>query len=403
MSARREIKYGMYASNGGRDYQEDRASAFQLNIENKNDKFFFGIFDGHGGKIVSSHLAQTFHERLIQAEIISKKPLLALQDSWKEMDGSCFDECLSKEKEQNLANFPQDGSTATVCYISGNDVYVCNCGDSSAYSIMTDGFTKVMTEEHITTNNSEVTRLTKNGGKLVANTIRVPGPFPLCFMSVHKTVGKPRVHPGRLMITRSFGDFYAKYEQFGGMKNVVIPDHGKIKYMQLQEGGLKYIVLASDGIWDVLSIGEVNAIISSKVPLNAIDIASAAYLAKPRNSLIAVSPDDNSDALKSPREKDEAIKTSLRKLYVSGTINCELDNVDTILSHCAKEICEQAVNSNKWKALGCPADNASCIIVSFRHPFGLNYSNRDVERETENKSNIVSHLELDSFDSVHDK
>jgi len=64
------------------------------------------------------------------------------------------------------------------------------------------------------------------------------------------------------------------------MRGVVIHDHGAVKYLQIRsdasiEGSqikdvvmdpcksLKYLILASDGVWDVLSIDEVIKVITS--------------------------------------------------------------------------------------------------------------------------------------------
>jgi serine/threonine protein phosphatase PrpC len=63
------------------------------------------------------------------------------------------------------------------------------------------------------------------------------------------------------LVTRSFGDEIAK-----DSRNIVIPDHGKVTYLKLEneKNKLKYVIMASDGVWDALTIDEVIDCIPSK-------------------------------------------------------------------------------------------------------------------------------------------
>ena len=63
--------------------------------------------------------------------------------------------------------------------------------------------------------------------------------------------GPHRVLPGRLSVTRSFGDIEAKYEPMGGMKGVLIA-HPEIFTIDILEN-YDFIVLASDGVYDKLT------------------------------------------------------------------------------------------------------------------------------------------------------
>lgn len=42
-------------------------------------------------------------------------------------------------------------------------------------------------------------------------------------------------------------------------RKIVIPDHGKVTYLKLEneKNKLKYVIMASDGVWDALTIEEV--------------------------------------------------------------------------------------------------------------------------------------------------
>lgn len=62
-------------------------------------------------------------------------------------------------------------------------------------------------------------------------------------------MGPVRVLPGRLSVSRTFGDAHAKLESFGGNPKVVVavPD---ITHFKLQDSQHDFIMIASDGIFD---------------------------------------------------------------------------------------------------------------------------------------------------------
>ena len=68
-------------------------------------------------------------------------------------------------------------------------------------------------------------------------------------------MGPLRVLPGRLSVSRTFGDIEAKLAKFGGNPNVVIstPEIKQFKITKEQD----FIVLACDGIFDKLSNSDV--------------------------------------------------------------------------------------------------------------------------------------------------
>ncbi len=86
----------------------------------------------------------------------------------------------------------------------------------------------------------------------------------MTFQFAMKGPVKRRIFPGGLLVTRGFGDFYGKKDFLGGIKGGIVHDHGQVKTVDLRKNKVKYIVLASDGIWDVLQIGQVVDIIEGK-------------------------------------------------------------------------------------------------------------------------------------------
>lgn len=69
-------------------------------------------------------------------------------------------------------------------------------------------------------------------------------------------MGPYRVFPGRLSVSRTFGDIEAKYKAFGGLPNVVIAEP-EVNSMRFRNN-MDFIVLGSDGIFDQMSNEDVS-------------------------------------------------------------------------------------------------------------------------------------------------
>ena len=282
------ISFGCSAGRGGREYQEDRLSVHQN--WNGCQALYFSVFDGHGGNRVSDYLAKNFHKTLAQHAKLQSMPIAAFQEVWGRTDDQCY-QILNKIQSDNTSSaFPIDGSTATVCIIVGSDLYLMNCGDSAAYSVMADGGAERLTEDHGTNNESEVQRCRTGGGKI--ESVKPGYKFSLCrcCCSMQADI-KPRVYPGGLLVTRSFGDFYAKKEFLGGRPGVIIPNHGNIGYINLKKSSIKFLVLASDGVWDVLTIAEVINIVNQELWPSVEPHATKASKAVTKQTVIPTSED----------------------------------------------------------------------------------------------------------------
>jgi hypothetical protein len=61
----------------------------------------------------------------------------------------------------------------------------------------------MLTEDHGTANKDEFSRCQGAGGEMRTQTFLSPLFFPFCCISRAKVVGKPRLYPGGLLVTRS--------------------------------------------------------------------------------------------------------------------------------------------------------------------------------------------------------
>ena len=182
-----------------------------LEIEN-NHLSLFAVFDGHGGEYVSQYLKENFSEFLkktINSKYNSRFTQI-LKDSIENID-KYFD---------NSEEAKQCGSTGTIVVVNNRSIYCANVGDSKCYYI----------------NETEAIQLTEDhncNNKVEVDTLRSKGVI----------VFQGRVY-GSLNLTRSFGDTDFKKDGFTATPY--------IKKIFSDKNDVKYLVIASDGIWDVV-------------------------------------------------------------------------------------------------------------------------------------------------------
>lgn len=109
----------------------------------------------------------------------------------------------------------KSGSCALVVLIIDSLCYIANVGDSRAVLSCNRG-SKVysLSHDHKPDSPTERERIEKGNGKIYQSFAKsktgalIPGPF--------------RISPGKLSVSRSFGDIEAKYEKYGGNPKVLI-------------------------------------------------------------------------------------------------------------------------------------------------------------------------------------
>jgi len=170
----------------------------------------FAIFDGHGGNEVSQFLSLNIESILI-------KYITQSNYNIKESINKTFLELDNLLKSQN--KFQKIGSTATLILIDNNIIYCANIGDTTCYYIYNNNINK-LSKDHNIKNEKEIVRIKKSNGLIFNNRLY-----------------------GVLNITRSFGDFDLKENGL-----VCIPSISRVS-IDMES---KYIVIASDGVWDAI-------------------------------------------------------------------------------------------------------------------------------------------------------
>jgi serine/threonine protein phosphatase PrpC len=214
LSSALSYKYSEYLDQNEEfcDYMEDCALSIN-NFNKESYRHLFCIFDGHGGNSTAKLCVKRYPE-------IFKKCLLESPFDYEQALKKSF---LLMDKEIEKTNGMEVGNTATVVFINNKLLYCANVGDSSCCLIgKTAEFISV---DHKCKNKKEAKRIEKEGGRIEEDRLN-----------------------GILCITRGLGDFDLKNKG-------LIADPHVVK--RLIDHSLDYCVIASDGVWDVLSPDDV--------------------------------------------------------------------------------------------------------------------------------------------------
>ena len=191
----------------------------------------FCIFDGHGGRQVSDHCAERF-PTLINKELMKNPADLtkSIQDVFAKVDA-----------ELRLLDADGCGSTACCCIVrkegQNNVLYVANLGDTRAV-LSKGGQAERLSIDHKCDNQEEVKRI-KGGGGIILD-MRVGGV---------------------LAVTRAFGDHSLRRSGLSAEPHIV-----KHTLQPFE----KFLVIASDGIWDELSDQDAVNYCNEEMPANKI-------------------------------------------------------------------------------------------------------------------------------------
>ncbi|CAD8114976.1 unnamed protein product [Paramecium sonneborni] len=233
-----------------RNYNEDRVSII-LNIikpQHRQEETwpkcaFFGVYDGHGGSTCADFLRDNLHQYVTKQKEFPWNPVAAIKKGFEMAEKDFLQQAL---QQYDKGKQERSGSCALITLVVGDYCYVANVGDCRAILSLEKG-KKLMELSIDHKPEIEYERIQKNGGKIYQthlineNGIQIVGPH--------------RVFPGRLSVSRAFGDIEAKFEQFGGNHNVVIaqPDIQIFRITQDND----FIVMGCDGIFDKMKSEEV--------------------------------------------------------------------------------------------------------------------------------------------------
>ncbi|EAS03946.2 serine/threonine phosphatase 2C (macronuclear) [Tetrahymena thermophila SB210] len=249
-----------------RNYNEDRVSII-LNIMKPQNRqsdeqwpkcSFFGVYDGHGGVNCADFLRDHLHQYVIKDQNFPWNPKEAIKNGFEQAEIQFLKQAQSQINRGGQLD--RSGSCALVVLIVGDTCYIANVGDSRAV-MSQDGGKNIyaLTRDHKPMDEVENLRIHENGGKVYQTKIQQISTTDRKLEDPQTIVGPYRVLPGRLSVTRTFGDIEAKLPRYGGNPKVVVSTP-EIKSFKIQPNH-DFIVMGCDGIYDKLTSQEIGQIV----------------------------------------------------------------------------------------------------------------------------------------------
>ncbi|CAK9216791.1 unnamed protein product [Sphagnum troendelagicum] len=223
LSENMKFSYGYSRLQGKRASMEDFHDA-KSSIVGDQVIGLFGVFDGHGGSRAAEYVKKNLFDNLLKHPKFVDDTKLAIAESYKQTDQ---DYLRAESNQQRDA-----GSTASTAVLVGDRLLVANVGDSRAV-ICRGGKAFALSNDHKPNRIDERQRIEDAGGVVM-------------------WVGTWRVG-GVLAVSRAFGDRL--------LKRYVVAEP-EIQEDTIEEG-VDFLILASDGLWDVVSNQEAVSIIES--------------------------------------------------------------------------------------------------------------------------------------------
>ena len=219
------MKVYSFSLQGKRPTQEDQHIT-NININNKSSQYnninLIGVFDGHGGKTVSYYLKKNLAPLFLiktnhNHNIFLKTYLFTRYTNY------VYNLLQNNLKEKHPRAIEYCGSTACIAIHVSNILWIINVGDSRAVLCDKDGNAKQLSFDHKPNVPDEKKRIENLGGKIIYDG------FDWRIKS--------------LSLSRAFGDLdcepYVTHN----------PDIFKYKINDND----KFIIIACDGLWDVLN------------------------------------------------------------------------------------------------------------------------------------------------------
>lgn len=227
-----DLKVGSSCMQGWRITMED-AHTHILSLPEDPGTSFFAVYDGHGGAKIAQYAGKHLHKYIVKRpEYADGKFEKALKQAFLDIDVAMLEEeCLRDELS---------GSTAVVSLLKGNQLYVANVGDSRAIACV-NGKVDVLSLDHKPHNEGELKRITAAGGYVEFNRVN-----------------------GNLALSRALGDFIFKRNEKKLPEEQIVTAFPDVEIRTITPDW-EFIVMACDGIWDVMTNEEVADFVRNRI------------------------------------------------------------------------------------------------------------------------------------------
>ncbi|RLN85279.1 hypothetical protein BBJ28_00002753 [Nothophytophthora sp. Chile5] len=278
------VCYGVSSLQGRRSTQEDRWVVFPevaaaLDYAEappapwSTQSAYVGLYDGHGGEECANILHEQLHTWIFRSPEAPALTCKDLQDCFEALDSSVCDYLLHKDD--------LSGSTATGVVLRPMAdgkllLTIAHVGDCRLVLSKRDGTTVDLTRDHRLTLEAERERVLQLGGRVVNN--RVNG-----VMAITRAFGDLEF---KGLLGRSSGDSSNAFSAFGQFSRASSREDEKVPALltarpdvhdlELDPREDDFLVLACDGLWDVLTSEEATSILRDRMAFHG-DLQLAAH------------------------------------------------------------------------------------------------------------------------------
>ncbi|CAJ1067086.1 protein phosphatase 1B [Xyrichtys novacula] len=258
------LRFGLSSMQGWRVEMEDAHTAvLGLPAPGMTEWSFFAVYDGHAGSRVANYCSKHLLKHIISASVEAG----ASQGSQTGSDTSTNDPPASippaveavksgirtgflridehMRSSSDLRNgMDRSGSTAVGVLVSPEHFFFINCGDSRAV-LYRNSHVCFSTLDHKPCNPRERERIQNAGGSVMIQRVN-----------------------GSLAVSRALGDYdYKCVEGKGPTEQLVSPEPAVFEMVRAPEQD-QFVVLACDGIWDVMSNEELCEFVKSRLEVS---------------------------------------------------------------------------------------------------------------------------------------
>ncbi|XP_071497899.1 protein phosphatase 1B-like isoform X1 [Diadema antillarum] len=320
------LRYGLSSMQGWRVEMEDAHSAvIGLPQTGLKDWSFFAVFDGHAGSKVAKHCA--VH---LLPEISSSPDFLNSCKSNGKDASECIKESIrtgflsidSKMRTDFARTDGSDksGSTAVAVLISPTQMFFANCGDSRAV-LSRSGREKpaFSTEDHKPGKPNEMKRIEGAGGSVMIERVN-----------------------GSLAVSRALGDYDYKNNRDKLPTEQLVSPEPEVTIIDRTDED-EFIILACDGVWDVMTNEELCQFVRSRLALtdNLEEICNQVVEtclqkgSRDNMSIVIVTfqnaPEISQDALTKEKELDILLEEKIKEVMENFGDQTQLDLVMHVL------------------------------------------------------------------------
>nr|XP_044990132.1 probable protein phosphatase 1N [Jaculus jaculus] len=240
-SSSRGLRFGASSAQGWRARMEDAhctCPSLAGSPPGLGDWAFFAVFDGHGGARAARFGAR--HLPGLVLEELGPEP--------REPEGvrDALRRAFLRADERLRALWPRGdpgGSTAVALLVSPRFLYLAHCGDSRAV-LSRAGAVAFSTEDHRPLRPRERERIHDAGG----------------------TIRRRRVE-GSLAVSRALGDFAYKEAPGRPPELQLVSAEPEVTALARQQDHDEFVLLASDGVWDTMSVADLAGLVASRLRL----------------------------------------------------------------------------------------------------------------------------------------